>query len=274
MLGRKNNLVIGLTTFRNEMLRISVSALGKLKQKFLLIIHNDNPATTVSRRQIRKLGYRGPLMIINSLENMGTLRARLAIISAVAKLKHVPEWIIFNDDDDLLINLDVPRANSDIFAIIQNMIVLRRRVVDLFRVMDKPTEYIVDDDNIVLDKPHIGFAGTLIKTDLLIKLATIWTGVIDKIQQIDDGLDYRPPVDAMMWSGVNIFARHINPNAMPIYMDRVNYIATNIDTAIIKYGRPDCPTCNVGEHYARAISRYDAVLRAALNANDAPVGAN
>ena len=66
MMRRKPNIIVGLTTFNNEMLRISVPALGKIRQKFTLIVHNDNPMTTVSRRQIRKLGYCGDLQIINA----------------------------------------------------------------------------------------------------------------------------------------------------------------------------------------------------------------
>jgi len=272
MLCGKINIVVGLTTFQNEMLRISVPTLGKLHQKFLLIIHNDNPATTLSRRQIRRLGYRGPLQIINATENVGMLRARMAIVNAVAKSKHHPEWIIFNDDDDMLTNLDVPRANSDTFAIIQNMLVLQHRMLDLFRAMDAPCEIVPDGENIILDKPHIGFAGTLIKTDILIGLCNALSEIMPDIENIDANLDYRPPTDAMMWSALNIYARHVNPNAIPIYMDRINYISVNTDTAVMKYGRVAYPARNVSEHYNRALSRYDAALRAAI-ANDAAVGA-
>ncbi len=264
MLCGKINIVVGLTTFQNEMLRISVPALGKLRQKFMLIIHNDNPATTLSRRQIRRLGYRGPLQIINTNENVGTLRARMAIVNAVAKLKHRPEWIIFNDDDDMLTNLDIPRANSDTFAIIQNMLVLQRRISDLFRAMDAPCDVVPDGENIILDKPHVGFAGTPIKTNILIGLCDVLSSIIPDIEKIDDNMDYRPPTDAMMWSALNIYARHINPNAIPIYMDRVNYISVNTDTATTKYGRAAFPARNVSEHYNRALSRYDAILRTAL----------
>ena len=38
MMRKKNNIVIGLTTMGNEMLQISVPALGKLRQKFMLVI--------------------------------------------------------------------------------------------------------------------------------------------------------------------------------------------------------------------------------------------
>ena len=67
MMHKKSNIVVGLTTFDNEMLRISVPAIGRMHQKVTLIIFNDNPTTTITRRQIRKIGYSGDLQIINSL---------------------------------------------------------------------------------------------------------------------------------------------------------------------------------------------------------------
>ena len=138
MMRRKPNIIVGLTTFNNEMLRISVPALGKIRQKFTLIVHNDNPMTTVSRRQIRKLGYCGDLQIINANENVGELRARLAIIDAAQALN--PDWIIFCNDDDIMTDIEIPNVSDDNFAIIQNAIILRHRVGDLLRAMECATD--------------------------------------------------------------------------------------------------------------------------------------
>ena len=67
MFKRKTQILVGLTTFYNEYLHVSVPALARLGRRFTLIIHNDNPDTRVSRRQIRRLGYRGKLHIINTM---------------------------------------------------------------------------------------------------------------------------------------------------------------------------------------------------------------
>ena len=83
MFTRNIDLVVGLTTFNNDMLRLSVPALSRLNGRFYLVVYNDNPTTTVSRRDIRRLGYRGRLRVINGTENIGVLRARMAIINAV-----------------------------------------------------------------------------------------------------------------------------------------------------------------------------------------------
>lgn len=263
---KKNNIVVGLTTVNTEMLAVSVPALGRLRAKFTLVIYNDNPMATVSRRQIRKLGYCGDLQIINGLENIGTMRARMAVVDAAATAGINPDWFLFCDDDDIVVDLDVPNVSSDNFAIIQNAVIIRHRVGDLLRVMANTSDYDIDGENVELARPHIGFAGTLIRANVLNRLFKIMDTVTDAIQKIDDGLDWRPPVDAMMWSYVNMFAKHENPDAVPIYMDKINYIKNNIDTPRMKYGRLARPMRNEPEHYRRALAKYDAVLHTALDA--------
>ena len=267
MMRKKNNIVVGLTTMNTELLKISVPALGKLCQKFMLVIYNDNPMATVSRRQIRKLGYCGDLQIINGVENIGTLRARMAIADAAIRTgNNYPDWFIFCDDDDMLVNLDIPNVSNDNFAIIQNAVIIRHRVCDLLRVMENPSDFDIDGENVELARPHIGFAGTLIRAKVIYGLFGAIQKIMDAIQKIDDGLDWRPPVDAMMWSFTNIFAKHENPDAVPIYMDKINYIKNEIDTPRMKYGRLAHPIRNAVEHYRRALAKYDAAMRAMLDA--------
>lgn len=269
MMRRKNNLVVGLTTFHNEMLRISVPALGKLRQKFTLIIYNDNPMTTISRRQIRHLGYCGELLIINTDENLGELRARMTIVDAAHAIN--PDWIIFCDDDDILSDIEIPYVANDNFAIIQNSVVLRHRVGDLLCAMERPSEIDIDGENVELVRPHIGLAGVPIRARIFNEMARIMPDIYDAIQKIDDKIDFCPPVDAMMWNFTNTLARHINPNAVPIYMDKINYIQNKIDTPRIKYGRLARPARNVEEHYQRVLTKYDDALQSALTAR-APRG--
>lgn len=262
---KKSNIVVGLTTFNNEMLRISVPALGKLRQKFMLIIHNDNPMTTVNRRQIRRLGYCGDLHIINASESVGLMRARMNIVRAAYDIM-APDWFVFCDDDDMLINLDIPDVSDDNYAIIQNALIIRHRVCDLIRAIENPNDIIPDGENIELARPNIGLVGNPIRADILHKMCNVLDSIMDAIQQSDTNIDYCPPVDAIMWSFVNIYAKHKNPNAVPIYMNDIGYIKTEIDTARIKYNRLARPARNVQEQYRRIIAKYDAVFSAALNA--------
>lgn len=260
---RKKNLVIGLTTFHNEMLRISVPALGKLKQKFLLIIYNDNPTTCVSRRNIRRLGYHGDLLVINGTENIDTLRSRFAIVNRVKKMRTVPKWMLFVNDEDILTRATIPNVSDDIFAVIQNSLSLRRRVVDLIFAIQNPQNCIPDGENIILNNPHIGFCGTFIRTDVLIKLVATLDVHMDKILEIDSGFGYRPPYDSIMWNWVNNFAHILNPNAAPIYMNSVNYVSNDIDSATVKYGRAIMPAAAL-KSLKNIVLRFDSVLTAAL----------
>lgn len=269
MFGKKYNLVVGLTTFDVNMLCISVPALGKLDKKFLLIVHNDNPTVTITRHQIRKLGYRGDVRIINSAENVGTFMARMAIVSAALRDAPSATWVVFCDDDDILTDIDIPHVSSDNFAVVRNMAIVRHRVSDLLRVMHDTSDIVVDDENVVLVRPHMGFVGTPIRISALAGLMSVLHGVIDDIRRIDDDMDYCPPYDAIMWTMLNTYVRFVNPDAVPIYMDMVGYIAIKLDTNTIKYGRARMPARAVHDHYARAVARFDAVLRAALAA---PVG--
>lgn len=266
MIRKKANLVIGLTTFNNEMLRISVPALGKFAQKFTLVIHNDNPVTTVSRRQIRRMGYCGDLHIINSTQNVGLMRSRMAIVQEIRNIGINPDWFIFCDDDDILVNIDMPDVSNENFAVIQNAIAIRHRMGDMLRAMDSPTDIDPDGENIIFMRPNIGFAGNIIRGTVMFGLNRILQNISDAILQIDDSLEYMPPTDAIMWAFVNIYAKHVNQNSAPIYMDKIGYIKNELDTARMKYGRLARPVRNPNEHYRRAIAKYTAILNSALDA--------
>lgn len=267
---RKHKILVGLTTFYNQYLKISVSGLAQLNRDFLLVIHNDNPETKIKKRDIRKLGYRGPVHIINTAYNKGHLKSRLAIVEWAKSRHQIPDWFVFVDDDDVLVNLDIPRVADNNFAIIQNMAVIRGRLIDVLRVVDNSSDYTIDNENIYVVRPHVGMAGTLVRGDTMTKFAAKLADIMTAISDIDESLNFRPPVDAMMWSGLNIFARHLDNNATPIYMDTVNYIAVDIDSAPEKYGMRIQPAKNPAAQIAHAIARYDAALRAALTA--APAG--
>lgn len=266
MLCKKNHVIVGLTTFHNEMLKISIPALGKLKQKFLLIIHNDNPTTNITKRDIRKLGYKGDLHIINSNENLGPLMAKVSIIKTADKLKLTDTWIVFNDDDDILTDLTIPDVAANNFAIIQNSITIKNRVLDLLRVMDKPDNYVVDNEHIILSKPNRNITGTLIKTKHLVGMADILLTISDALLDIERSLTYRVPVDMIMWSLLNTYVKSMDANAFPIYMDKINYIKTDLDSCQIKYGKLKHPVRNADEHYKKLLSKYESAFHIAMDA--------
>ena len=273
MFSKKARIIVGLTTFYDEYLGVSIPGLARMKNKFILVVYNDNPDVRVRKRQIRKLGYRGRLYVINGTHNMGQLRARLAIIEFVRRHKLKSDWFIFADDDDILTNLNIPDVSENNFAVIQNMAVIRTRLVDVLRVVRDGTNYTVDNENVYLARPHVGLAGTLVRFAAIMRLGDVLNDALQSISDVDESLSFRPPVDMMMWSALNIVARHDNECASPIYMDTTNYVASDIDTCPVKYGMTLQPAKNTTQQIQHAIARYDAAVRAALTAeNAAPAG--
>ncbi|MDW3024290.1 MAG: hypothetical protein R8N50_01215 [Alphaproteobacteria bacterium] len=273
MFHKKAQVIVGLTTFYDEFLGLSVPGLAKLGSDFILIIYNDNPNIVVKKRRIRDLGYRGGLYVINGDYNKGQLGARLAILDFARKHKLKSDWFVFADDDDILTSLNVPKVSQNNFAIIQNMVVVRTRLIDVLRLMRDSGNYVVDNENVRQVRPHIGLAGTLVRYNAIMRMADVLNSTMQNISVIDESLSFRPPVDMMMWSALNIIARHDAEASTPIYMDTVNYIAIDIDTCPIKYGMRLAPTKNASLQISRAIAKYDAVVRAALVAeNAAPKG--
>ena len=264
MFKRKKPVVVGITTVYHECLGISVPGVSKLGRNVILVIYNDNPDVKLTRRQVRKYGYRGKLFIVNGAEKQGQLRARLVILNAVQRYGIKAEWLVFTDDDDILLSADVPHVADNNFAILQNMVVLRTRLVDVLRVLRDSTNYKVDNENVYLIRPHMGLAGTLVRINTALQMGDVLYRCMDKIWEIDASLGMRPPVDMMMWSALNIVARAKNDFAAPIYMDKVNYIAVDLDTAREKYGMRLPTGKNAGVQIRSAIEKYNAVVQAAL----------
>ncbi len=268
MFACKSRIIVGLTTFYSENLMISLSGLARLGKRAILIIHNDNPQTKVTKRDVRRMGYDGDVHIINSGYNVGLLRARLAIIDYVKKHRINSDWFVFVNDDDVLLNLDIPNVGQNHFAIIQNMAVVRTRLIDVLRIIKNPDNFTIDDENIYMVRPHIGIIGTLVRMDYIFKLADILQSASVAISDIDESLGFRPPVDMMMWSALNIIARNDNDTISPIYMDTVNYIAIDIDNVTTKYGMLLQPEKNPHQQIMSAIAKYDTAIHAALTNNE------
>ena len=120
MLRTKYDLIVGLTTFNHEFLRLSVSGLGRIGKNTLLVIHNDNPCKNLTVRHIRRIGYRGHLHIINAEENRGMLAGRFAILQYIRAKKISAPWFMFANDDDIVLNVSVPYVNDNTYAVMGN----------------------------------------------------------------------------------------------------------------------------------------------------------
>ena len=112
------NLVIGLTTFNHEFLRISVAGLACAPKSIILVIYNDNPCRKLTRREIRRLGFRGRVHIINSDENLGAICARVAILDYMRENKISAPWIMFANDDDIVLDTFVPSVDANTYAVL------------------------------------------------------------------------------------------------------------------------------------------------------------
>lgn len=271
MFGKKQNLIIGLTTYYTENLAISISGLSHITERFLLVVYNDNPNVRVTSGQIREYGYMGPLQIINGVENIGLMRARLAILDVARTQKRTPDWIMFIDDDDVLLNADIPNVSGNNFAVIQNMVVLRTRLRDVLRVISNPNDYNVDNENVYLVRPHVGLSGALIRTTAAFRMGEVLRSLTCKFSETNSDLDFLPPTDLMMWSALNIISRHDNELACPIYIDTVNYIVIDLDSATTKYNKLIAPKKNAETQLKQLLSQYDTLVRDALN-DAAPAG--
>ncbi len=275
MFRHKSRVIVGMTTYYNENLIISMSGMSRLGKNITLIIHNDNPDVKLTRPKIRRMGYKGRLHIINSDYNKGMLDSRLEIIKYATEHKINAEWFLFADDDDIVLNLNIPRLENNHFAIIQNMAVVRTRLVDVLRVINNPDNFTIDNENVYLVRPHIGLAGTLVRTENISQLGEILGYVRQEISNIDESLGFRPPVDMMMWSALNIIARHYDEKTTPIYMDELNYLAIDIDTAQVKYSMQIQPQKNPQQQIMNTLAKYDMAVRNALvthMTNAAPAG--
>ena len=264
MFSRRQNLVIGLTTFNTEMLKISVPAVAAVAQRgTTLIIHNDNPNARIRRRDIRKMGYRGRLNIINSDKSVGLRAARLRILDAVPRSAR---WIIYVNDDDVLTDATIVPTRGTDFAIIQNAAAVIRRISDLMRAGTNPKSIAPDGQNVILVRPHVGLAGTPVRVDIMRGAADIMRRVTNDLDAIDAAMEYRPPVDEMMWMALCAYAHNLDADMAPIFMNRMNYVINRIDTDAEKYGRRGVTQSRAQRFAAAAMAQYTQIINDAITA--------
>ncbi len=232
MISKKPKLVIIITTYDLDALRVSVPPLRRFKRDAILVIHNDNPQQKLSRRDVYSLGWHGKLHIINSENNLGELGSRIHAIEYVRDNKIPADWIVFVDDDDALIDVGVPNVGKDIFAVIQNTTVLSANHIDLFRInpsWSNGTEY-------GKTGPRFEITGTLIRTSILFEFADVIRTMMSQICEVTCELKYRIPWAAIMWNMLETFVRTQHADMSPIYMNRTNYVAIKLGHMAVKYG--------------------------------------
>jgi hypothetical protein len=252
------NFIIGLTTFDLENLRISLPKLNEFADRIFLIIHNDNPEFVLTPERVKKYGFDGELCIINNSTNEGPYKARINIIKKAQELARPEPWFIFADDDDLLLDLTPPDSPS-VAALQQNMIFIRRRMIDLLKILENSANYTIDGENITVEAPHIGIVGTIFNTGDLIRFNNTLYPSLDAIRAVDNSFPYRAPEDIVMWFCFMMFlggSMDSRASGRVHYRNRTNYAAALLDFTPGKYGKDKIPTDKPQEWYDKVMSQY------------------
>jgi hypothetical protein len=262
MLLKKNYIIVGLSVCHSEFLRISIPVLAQLPQNICLVVYNDNPDAPVEKSKIREFGYRGPLHIVSADHGRGQLGAWLGILAEISKRRIRSDWIIFADDGGLLIDADIPAVQDNNFAVMQNMAFIKNRILDALRVADNPKGCAAADNlNATVQRPHLGIVGTLLRTEMMIRFGDLIRPIVPNILAIDSISGAGMPMDAVLWSYLRIYAQRLNPNAKPIYMDKINYISLPLDATRRKYEAAPAEYCDM------AAQRYCDLFNEHLDAS-------
>ena len=263
MFNKKTRIFVGLTTFDLAALNVSVPWLGKLGRKFTLVIHNDNPKEKLSRRTIRKLGWHGPLHIINSPETVGEWESRLNILEFIAQKNFDPQWITFLDDGDILLDADIPNVSDDKFAVIQNATVLRNNFADFFRINRdwvKGTDYGTTG-------AHFDLRGTWVRANVLVEYGRFVRELLPQIYKITKDAKYRLPVGDILWLGLNIFVREKYPFMSAIYMNKTNYIVIHFGRYLSKYKQRIVPETAKKALLKKVFEQFTRLFQFNINQN-------
>ena len=229
----KKNIIIAITTFDLDALRISLPPLNRCGRGITLVIHNDNPECSLTPRIVRQIGWHGRVHIINSDKNIGELESRIKIAEFICENRIRADWIIFVNDDDVLLDTDVPNVPDDVFAILYNATTISDRITDLFKIAPSWTNGTMYGKT----GPHFDIAGTMVRTNVMIEYCNFLRSNLDKIYEFTNSVKYYPPFGAMMWAGLNAFMHIYHRDMSPIYMDKTNYVSVRLGRATTKYGR-------------------------------------
>lgn len=252
MFTKKANLVIAITTYDTDALRISVPPVRRCARDATLIIHNDNPNVEIDRQVIRKLGWRGALHIINSKTNLGEFESRIATLEYIEREKIPCDWIVFVDDDDALIDATVPDVSESTFAIIQNATTISESVTDIFKITPKW----VNGSEYGVTGAHFDITGTFVRYNVAVEFVHFMRSVLPEIAKIAHSFKYRVPAGAIMWTGLKAFMRAAHPEMSAIYMNRTNYVSIKLGSAPQKYGMRIVPATSAKTFNANVIKKY------------------
>jgi hypothetical protein len=233
MFKRKNNLALVMTVFDTDALRISLPPLHRLERFCTLVIYNDNPNQIINRRTIRRMGWHGVLHIINSDKNTGEFESRFNAVKEMRKLKIACDWVMFIDQDDVLLDACVPAVSENIFAVVQNATVLNDNITDMFKI----TPNWANGTECGKTRPNFEITGTIIRRTVLDEFTDLMVDILPKLYRDLRHTRYRVPIAQLMWLSLKEFMQVRHPEMMPIYMNRTNYVAIKMGHAAVKYGR-------------------------------------
>lgn len=225
------SIIVGLTAFNHEFLGVSVPGLARIGKNVILIIYNDNPCRALTHRMIRRLGFRGQLHIINTDDNIGAVRARVAILDYIRTNKIAAPWLMFANDDDIVLNVLPPITDDKIFAVMGNSVSIGGRLLDVLRVMANPTDYTIDGVDTILNAPHISMSGTFIRLDMIMEFGAFISDVMPNIMDIISDVPFVVPTDLLMWHMFVEYMRVSHPTMSPIYMSQTNYLMTKLNNS-------------------------------------------
>lgn len=256
MFGHKPHLVVAITTMDLDALRVSLPPLRRLRQKFTLVIHNDNPVMQLGRGMVRRMYPRGKLHIINTDQNLGELESRIKTIEYIRDNKIPCDWIIFADDDDVLIDVGIPSVGENIFAIVQDATTIYESLTDIFKISNKWTL----GAPVGKTGPHFDITGTMIRAKILFEFAEFMRGIIPDADKLLANTKYRVPISTLLWAGLNAFARVRHPDMSPIYMNRTNYVAIKMGRATTKYGRTIPNNATAHKAISETIKKFTGLI--------------
>ena len=263
MFNRHPHLVVVITTFDLDALRVSLPPLRRLGHKFSLIIHNDNPAMNLRRGTMRKMYPRGKVHIINSEKNFGEIESRIRSVEYIRDNKIPCDWIIFCDDDDVLIDVGIPNVAQNIFAIVQNATTIAESLTDVFKI----SHAWANGAPVGKTGPHFDINGTMIRAHVFFEFAEFLRTVMDDILTLMSRTKYRVPISTLLWAGLNAFVRVRHPEMSPIYMNRTNYVAIKMGRAITKYGRTIPNNATAHKAVSETIKKFTELVETTATQN-------
>lgn len=229
----RKNIIVAITTFDADALRISLPPLERFGHSVTLVIHNDNPEFNLTPRMVRQIGWRGRTYIINADKNYGELESRIWITEFIRANSISGDWIVFVADDDVLLDACLPNVPDDVFAVLYNATTISDKITDLFKISSSWT------DGTVYGKtgPHFDILGTVVRTNIMMEYCDFLRAHLDAIYEFTNSVKYYPPFSAMMWAGLNVYMRICHSNMSPIYTDKTNYVSIKLGRGAMKYGR-------------------------------------